>query len=91
MNKINKKVLDFYKIMPFNIYGDLTKACENIKYNPIDQIYPFLKENLSKALNIFDEPCRFEISAFRARLPDEKRVIYNWHQDEGTWFLSKKN
>lgn len=40
--------------------------------------------------NIFDEPCRFEISAFRARLPDEKRVIYNWHQDEGTWFLSKK-
>ena len=31
MNEINKKVLDFYKIMPFNIYGDLTKACENIK------------------------------------------------------------
>jgi len=57
MNEINKKVLDFYKIMPFNIYGDLTKACENIKSNPIDQIYPFLKENLSKAVNILDVGC----------------------------------
>jgi len=39
---------------------------------------------------VFNEPCRFDISAFRARLPDQKRVIYDWHQDEGTWFLSKK-
>ena len=31
----------------------------------------------------------FDISTFRARLPDQKRVVYNWHQDEGTWFLSK--
>ena len=32
---------------------------------------------------------RFEICTFRARIPNQSRVIYNWHQDEGTWFLSK--
>lgn len=38
---------------------------------------------------IFDNPKIFSISTFRARLPSQKRVIYNWHQDEGTWYLSK--
>ena len=33
----------------------------------------------------------FEISTFRARFPEQKRVLYDWHQDEGTWFLSKNN
>ena len=39
---------------------------------------------------IFDNPTPFEISTFRARFPEQKRVLYNWHQDEGTWYLSKK-
>ena len=39
---------------------------------------------------IFSKPVLFEISAFRARFPEQSRVLYNWHQDEGTWFLSKK-
>ncbi len=39
---------------------------------------------------IFDNPIPFEISTFRARFPEQKRVMYNWHQDEGTWYLSKK-
>ena len=39
---------------------------------------------------IFDNPKPFEISTFRARFPEQKRVLYNWHQDEGTWYLSKK-
>lgn len=39
--------------------------------------------------NIFENPEPFEISTFRARFPSQKRVLYNWHQDEGTWFLSK--
>lgn len=39
---------------------------------------------------IFEVPSRFEICTFRARLPNQKRVIYDWHQDEGTWYLSKK-
>ena len=38
---------------------------------------------------IFVNPEPFEISTFRARIPNQKRVIYNWHQDEGTWYLSK--
>lgn len=38
---------------------------------------------------IFSNPIKFEICTFRARIPNQSRVIYNWHQDEGTWFLSK--
>ena len=40
---------------------------------------------------IFKNPQSFEISTFRARLPGQERALYNWHQDEGTWFLSKNN
>jgi len=38
---------------------------------------------------IFKDPVKFDICTFRARFPNQKRVIYNWHQDEGTWFVSK--
>ena len=38
---------------------------------------------------IFKNPIRFPICTFRARFPNQKRVLYNWHQDEGTWFISK--
>ena len=40
---------------------------------------------------IFKQPKRFVISTFRARFPNQKRAIYNWHQDEGTWFFSKNS
>ena len=40
---------------------------------------------------IFIEPERFTISTFRARIPNQRRVIYNWHQDEGTWYLSNNS
>ncbi len=38
---------------------------------------------------IFKDPEPFAISTFRARFPSQKRVIYDWHQDQGTWFLSQ--
>lgn len=38
---------------------------------------------------IFKNPETFEISTFRARFPNQKRTVYKWHQDEGTWHLSK--
>ena len=38
---------------------------------------------------IFKDPERYEICTFRARFPDQERVVYDWHQDEGTWYLSK--
>jgi len=38
---------------------------------------------------ILKKPKIFPISFFRARLPEQKKVIYNWHQDEGTWMKSK--
>ena len=43
----------------------------------------------SSFMRVFKNPKIFSISTFRARLPSQKRVIYNWHQDEGTWYLSK--
>jgi hypothetical protein len=29
------------------------------------------------------------ITIFRARLPGQQRAVYTWHQDMGTWYLSK--
>lgn len=38
---------------------------------------------------IFKEPMKYDVCTFRARFPEQERVVYNWHQDEGTWYLSK--
>ena len=38
---------------------------------------------------LFEKPKLYPISVFRARLPGQGRSIYDWHQDEGTWYLSK--
>jgi hypothetical protein len=35
MNEINKKVLDFYKIMPFNIYRVKTELSEAVLFHPL--------------------------------------------------------
>ena len=40
---------------------------------------------------IFNNPIKYEICTFRARYPSQKRVVYNWHQDEGTWYLTKNS
>lgn len=40
---------------------------------------------------IFKKPIPFQISTFRARFPKQTRVMYNWHQDEGTWYMSKRD
>lgn len=45
-------------------------------------------EILDKFKSIFKTPKRFNISFFRARFPDQERAIYDWHQDEGTWYMS---
>ena len=47
------------------------------------------EEILEKFKSIFEKPKRFNICFFRARFPDQQRAIYNWHQDEGTWYMSK--
>lgn len=53
-NDIDKKVLNFYKIKPFNIYKDVENACNNIKKNPLKKIYPFLTNLINKSKNIID-------------------------------------
>ena len=77
------------------------------KFVPEEKIWSQIMDELnnSKELNhlinsskiqekfkqIFKKPKRFIISTFRARFPNQKRAIYNWHQDEGTWFFSKSS
>lgn len=56
-NYIDEKVLNFYKIMPFNIYGSILNACENIKKNPLEKTYPFLSDLIKNSENILDVGC----------------------------------
>ena len=56
-NKIDEKVLNFYKIMPFNIYGNIDNACKNIKENSINETYPFLIDSIKNSKNIVDVGC----------------------------------
>ena len=44
----NKSVLEFYRILPFNIFGDIDEAEEQIKkINPVN-VYPELKKIILK-------------------------------------------
>ena len=38
---------------------------------------------------IYKNPQPFVVSIFRARFPGQEKALYGWHQDEGTWYLSK--
>ncbi len=49
------------------------------------------KEIIKAFKTIFKEPKRFPICFFRARFPSQQRVLYDWHQDEGTWYLNNQN
>jgi len=55
----NESVLNFYQELPFNIYGDIKAAKEQIKkFNPLE-IYPELKEIIKKyeKIKIIDFGC----------------------------------
>ncbi len=86
LNLIEKIKLPFKEIPSEKIWSELMNEINssNELKNLINSkgIYSVFK-------NIFKNPEIFEICTFRARIPNQKRVIYNWHQDEGTWFLSK--
>ena len=44
----NDQVLEFYKELPFNIYGDIDSAVNQIKkYDPLE-VYPELKKIFDK-------------------------------------------
>lgn len=43
-DNIDKKVLDFYKIMPFNIYGDVRIAVLNYKTNMLFKLKKLIKK-----------------------------------------------
>ena len=39
MNEIDKKVLNFYEKLPFNIYGNIDNACKNIRKFDLKKVY----------------------------------------------------
>ncbi len=61
--------------------------------NQCDEFNKLINSNeIKKSFKlIFNNPEKYEICTFRARYPNQKRVVYNWHQDEGTWYLTKNS
>ena len=62
-----------------------------IEINKSKELENLINSNIIKNIfsYIFNDPIKFDICTFRARFPKQERVVYNWHQDEGTWYLSK--
>ena len=54
---IDKEVLSFYKKLPFNIYDNIDKACENIKKFNLKKTYPFLVDPIIESSTIIDIGC----------------------------------
>ena len=54
---IDKEVLSFYKKLPFNIYDNIDKACENIKKFNLKKTYPFLVDPIIESSAIIDIGC----------------------------------
>jgi len=84
---IEKKInLQFKKIPSDELWSQLMKTV-----NESEALKNIINsDGIKKAFKIiFKNPKPFDISTFRARFPNQKRVMYNWHQDEGTWYLSK--
>ena len=77
---INEKLtIPFVKIPEKRLWSDLM--------NEINSSREFkVLINSSTVLSafkiIFKNPKIFDICTFRARLPDQERVIYDWHQDD---------
>ena len=83
---LEKKLKVPFKVIPSsNDWSILMK-----EVNESNELKRIIESNPIKDAfkTIFKEPIPFKVSAFRARVPSQKRVIYNWHQDEGTWYLS---
>ncbi len=84
---LNEKInLNFKEVPDTKMWSKLME-----KINTSNELFQIINsDGVKKAFKkVFKKPKVFDISTFRARLPDQKRVVYNWHQDEGTWFLSK--
>jgi len=76
-----------FKLIPKNeVWSNIMTEINNS--NELNDIINH-EEIINSFRKIFKNPLKFPISAFRARFPNQKRVLYSWHQDEGTWFLSK--
>ena len=84
---IEKKVnVNFKEISPQKDWSNLMNIVNNSK-----ELNSLINsEGIKSAFKkMFQNPEPFDICTFRARMPSQKRAIYDWHQDEGTWYLSK--
>lgn len=86
LNIIEKLNLPFKFIPENEVWSKIMNEINNSQ-----ELYDIIENEgvINSFKKIFKNPVRFPISTFRARFPNQKRVLYNWHQDEGTWFVSK--
>jgi hypothetical protein len=86
---IEKRItLPFKEIPSKNFWSTIMNDInDSLEFNNL-VLAPSIEQSFKR---IFKKPIKFDICAFRARIPNQSRVIYNWHQDEGTWYLSKNN
>ena len=82
-----KLILPFKKIPEKEFWSFLMKEINNS--NELKNLISS-KEIINVFKKIFKNPIKFDICTFRARFPGQKRAIYHWHQDEGTWYVSKR-
>ena len=82
LNLVKKLQIPFKSIPSNNLWSEIMNEVNSSK-----ELKQLINDNGIKKQfkNIFKKPKIFPISFFRARFPEQKRVIYNWHQDEGTW------
>ena len=86
--EVEKKIsLPFSKIQSKKTWSELMETI-----NDSEEFSNLINsdEIINTFKSIHKKPKIFKISTFRARFPEQNRVVYNWHQDEGTWFMSKK-
>ena len=53
----NQEVLEFYKKLPFNYYGSINKAVENIKRRNAVEYYSVIPKFLKKTIKVIDVGC----------------------------------
>ncbi len=85
--EISKRIQLPFKQLPTN--NDWSEIMNKINDSEELKLIINSRSVISAFKEIQGSPQKFSISTFRCRFPDQSRSLYNWHQDEGTWYLSK--
>jgi len=74
-----KKVINFYKKMPFNIYDNAEVAIKNIKNFNLKETYPFLDETIknSNKISIFSPKLSVYCNKYQPMVVESKSTDVN--------------